>query len=184
MNHRPWIFWVPFLTTSSGISKDIWTSARNDKIYIRTTAHEYLRYSWKIDKKTNSFSMWFYLRKLLISFSHIQSKGAGKSQHNCQSVKTLRFSATKLLSPKVCLNTCENGNGLQTKHNNLFWTVTFLKLCQKKSFPTRLLISRPMMVWRISSIMPTWPSVWKLVAWLRSHIYDPRIFIHAQVVLL
>ena len=39
---------------------------------------------------------------------------------------------------------CENGNGLQTKHKNLFWSVTFLKLCQKKSFPTRLLISRPM----------------------------------------
>ena len=119
MNHRPWIFWVPFLTTSSGISKDIWTSARNDKIYIRTTAHEYLGYPWKIDKKTNSFSMWFYLRKLLISFSRSQSKGPGKSQHNCQSVKTLRFSATKLLSPKVC-NTCENGNGLQIKHKNLF----------------------------------------------------------------
>ena len=179
MNHRPWIFWVPFLTTSSGISKDIWTSARNDKIYIRTTAHEYLGYPWKIDKKTNSFSMWFYLRKLLTSFSRSQSKGPGKSQHNCQSVKTLRFSATKLLSPKVC-NTCENGNGLQTKHNNLFWTVAFLKLSNKT-------VNQPayaMMVWRISSIMPTWPSVWKLVAWLSSHIYDPRIFILAQVVLL
>ena len=100
----------------------------------------------KIDKKTNSFYMWHSLCKLLTSFSRSQSKGPGKSQHNCQSVKTLRFSATKLLSPKVC-NTCENGNGLQTKHNNLFWTVTFLKLCQKKSFPTRLLISRPMQWW-------------------------------------
>ena len=70
-------------------------------------------------KRLIVFQCGFICANFSYLFHTASPRGPGKSQHNCQSVKTLRFSATKLLSPKVC-NTCENGNGLQTKHDSLF----------------------------------------------------------------